>query len=491
VSDAAAAEGAAATSGFCRREARPWILAAAILSSALGFIDGSVVSIAMPAIRESLGASLAEAQWINNGYLLPLSALILAGGAAGDRFGLTRVLIAGIGVFLAASLASALAPSPGALIAARVLKGIGAALMVPGSLALIARAYPRAERGRAIGIWAAASAVTTALGPAVGGTVLSLGAAEAWRLIFALNLPLGAFVIWVLRTRVGHDPARSRDPIDWTGAALGTLALGSLAGALTALEDGGAAPVVLAIAGVAAAAAFLWRETVTAHPMVPLDLFRDPVFASANAATLCLYFGLSAILFYLPMTAIAAWGVSPLAASLTFAPLSVFIGVLSGPVGAWADRMGPGPLIATGSGLVAIAFAGMALGAPAQAFWSVVVPLACLMGLGMALVVGPLSTAVMAAVPDERTGVASGVNNAVSRMAGLVAVAGMGTLAALAYGAAGGPQSFGEPSDLAGHADASNAAFAAISWFAAALAALSTVVALRFLRPALTPSRSG
>ncbi|RWE05120.1 MAG: MFS transporter, partial [Mesorhizobium sp.] len=214
---------------FCPQTQRKFVLVAAILASALGFIDGSVLAIAMPALRVNLGAGLAEAQWISNAYALTLSALILAGGAAGDRFGLRRAFVTGIALFIAASLACALAPNPAVLIAFRAIQGIGAAIMVPGSLAIIAKAYPKKERGRAIGIWAAASALTTALGPVLGGFVLSTFGNGVWRAIFAVNLPLGLVSIYLLLFKIPADQPTEQRSLDLGGAALATLAFGSLA----------------------------------------------------------------------------------------------------------------------------------------------------------------------------------------------------------------------------------------------------------------------
>ncbi len=465
----------AAATEFCAASARSRILTAAILVSALGFIDGSVVSIATPAMRETLGASLVEAQWFSNAYLLPLSALILVGGAAGDRFGIARVIQIGLLVFMAASVVSALAPSPEMLIAGRALKGAGAAMMVPGSLALIASAYPKEERGAAIGTWAAASAITTALGPVLGGLILSYGGDPAWRAIFAINLPLGFLAIYLLRRSVTNDSTKPTGPLDWPGAALATLALGLGAWALSDLRAEGAA--MRGALGALAGALFVWRESRAPGPMIPPEMFRSRVFTAANIATFCLYFALSAILFYLPMTVIATWGVSAASAALSFAPLSVFIGVLSSPIGRWSDRVGPDLPITIGAVLVAIAVAAMALTLPLRAFWAAIVPLASLMGLGMAFVVSPLSTAVMGAVPDSQTGAASGVNNAVSRVAGLVAIAAMGSLAAVVYGAAGGEDSFAATNLDAAHVAATEEGFAAILWAASGMAALAAVVA--------------
>ncbi|MEO1153682.1 MAG: MFS transporter [Pseudomonadota bacterium] len=463
---------------FCAERARKRVLFAAILASALGFIDGTIVSIAMPTIRDSLGATLSQAQWINNAYMLPLSALILVGGALGDRFGLARIFTIGIIIFIAASLISAAAPTADILIAARALKGIGAALMVPGSMALIYRAYPPDERGRALGIWAAASALTTALGPILGGVIITAAGPETWRWLFAVNLPLGLIAIWLLQGAVEEDRGKPGAGIDWQGAVLVTAALGLMAWGLTGMGDGTAnLPLLLTLAALCLALFLVW-EARSPHPMMPLRLFANATFSAANLATFCLYFGLSAVLFFLPMTVITAWGVTEAEASAAFVPLTAAIALLSTRMGKLADARGPGLLIGSGAAIVAVAYAGLALTAPLQSFWGAVIPLMCVMGLGMALVVAPLSAAVMGAVTDTEAGAASGVNNAVSRVAGLIAVALMGGIAASAYTATGGPASFGAPSDAAGHAAATTAAFARIAWITAAMSALSAVTAV-------------
>lgn len=433
----------------------------------------------MPTIRDSLGATLSQAQWISNAYMLPLSALILAGGALGDRFGLSRVFSIGIGIFIVASLISAAAPTPEALIAARALKGIGAAMMVPGSMALIYRAYPPDERGRALGIWAAASALTTALGPILGGVLITAAGPETWRWLFAVNLPLGLLAIWLLAGAVEEDRTAAEKGIDWLGAVLITAALGLMAWALT---DAG--PGQFSLFGLAALALVLFAvwEARSAHPMLQLGLFTNTTFSAANMATFCLYFGLSAVLFFLPMTVITAWDVTEAEASAAFVPVTAAIALLSTRMGKLADTHGPGTLIGTGAAVVALAYAGLALTAPLQAFWGAVIPFMCVMGSGMALIVAPLSAAVMGAVPDNQAGAASGVNNAVSRVAGLVAVALMGGVAANAYAVGGGPDSFGAPSEAAGHAAATTAAFARIAWITAAMSLASAAIAFAGIR---------
>ncbi len=474
---------------FCPQSRRRFVLIAAILASALGFIDGSILAIATPAIRVDLGASFAETQWISNAYALTLSALILVGGAAGDRFGLRHVFVAGIALFIAASLACAVAPNPPMLIAFRAIQGIGAAIMVPGSLAIIAKAYPKKERGRAIGIWAAASALTTALGPVLGGVVLSAFGDGIWRVIFAVNLPLGLVSIYLLLAKVPADAPTEKRSLDLGGAALATLAFGALAYGLTSMSTEGegqmSGPSIAA--GAVLLIVFIVFERRQREPMIDLSLFRVGAFAGANVATFFLYFALSANLFYLPMLLIAGWGLSAAEVGFIFLPLSVLIALLSGPVGQWSDRIGPRFPIASGSVVVAVAFAGLALLAYAgiHSFWWGVFPLMALMGLGMALVVSPLSTAVMTAVEDKDTGAASGINNAVSRIGGLIAVAAMGSLAAWVYaaalnsGAASGIPGFGEPAlDVdAARLAASDAAFAAVALVTALLCLLSAIVA--------------
>ncbi|MBF9029808.1 MFS transporter [Rhodobacterales bacterium HKCCE3408] len=448
----------------------------------MGFIDGTFVSIALPSMRDSLGANLAAAQWINNGYLLPLSALILLGGALGDRFGLARIFSAGIALFVAASMGCALAPTAGTMIGARVVQGIGAAMMVPGSLALIARAYPKEDRGRAIGIWASASALTTAIGPVLAGVTLSLGGPEIWRWLFAINLPLGIGALWLISRAVAEDVADDTAKLDLPGAILVTTGLGLIALGLTAAAEGhGTARPGLALLGAGTLVLFLLWEARSRHPMVPLGLFADRGFAAANVATALIYFALAAVMFFLPMTLIAGWGLDEIWASVAFAPMMVLLPALSTPAGKLADRLGAGRLIGAGAAITALAFAGLGLGAASGSYvFGVLLP-TTFMGFGMGLVVAPLSTAIMAAAPDGRSGTASGINNAVSRVAGLIAVAALGSLAGAVYAAAGGGASFGSFSDLDGHAEATVAAFRAVALVTAALTAAGAAIAWIFI----------
>ncbi len=302
--------GQQATSGagetFCPAESRIYVLVAAILASAMGFIDGAVLSIAVPAIRSDLSASFADAQWVSNAYLLLLSSLLLLGGAAGDRFGIKRVFAIGIVIFVIASVVSAIAPSAFLLIVARAVQGAGAALMVPGSLAIIAAAYPREQRGRAIGLWAAASSLTTILGPIIGGLLLTAFGVWSWRMVFAVNLPLGAIALGLLYWKVPNDQRGQGRGLDVVGALLVTAGLLAVAWGLT---GDGSSPVpqvshivIYGGVGVGLLAAFLIWEAKSAAPMMPLSLFSSRSFSGANALTFALYFALGGTLFYLPMT---------------------------------------------------------------------------------------------------------------------------------------------------------------------------------------------
>jgi EmrB/QacA subfamily drug resistance transporter len=473
---------------FCADRDRRIILGAAILASSMGLIDSSVTSIALPAMRAALGASLPQAQWINAAYLLSLSSLVLVGGAAGDRFGIARIFSLGIIIFVAGSLACAGAFTPGQMIAARAAKGVGAALMVPGSMAMVSRAYPRNERGRALGLWAAASAMTTALGPVIGGMFVTWGGELGWRLIFALNLPLGLAALWLIRGRTPGDIGKPGVRVDVIGALLATLGLGLMAWALT----DAATSAWVALAALVSLAAFLAWEAVTPAPMLRLGLFRNRTLAVTNLVTFALYFALNGVMFYLPMTAVSAWKVTPLNVTAAFLPISVLIGVLSAPAGRMADRWGAGPLMVTGSALVSVAYAGLWLAAPLGQFWWNVVPLTALAGLGLGLAVAPLTAAAMQGAEDGEQGAASGINNAVARVAGLIAVALLGRVAADAYGT--GQPGFGLTANTARHLAATGAAFGSIALIASLMAGLAALLALlvrRPARPAKGPHPSG
>lgn len=487
---------AAEATGLCPKPSRPWVLAATILASAMAFIDGSVVNIALPTIQRDLVAGFAALQWVVNGYVLLLGALILVGGGLGDRFGRRRIFVTGIGLFALASLACALAPSVETLIAARLLQGTGAALLVPQSLAIIAAAFPRTERGRAIGTWAGASAMTTALGPPLGGLLIDL---LDWRAAFWINLPLSAAAVWLALKHVPESrDAAGHGRLDWAGGVLAVVACGALTVGLTGLAEdpaGGLAPGLTAVAlGLAGLWLFLRTERRAAAPLMPPGLFADPAFLGANVMTLFLYGALGAVLFLLPFDLVGRRGLSAAEVGLSLLPLGLIIGTLSRAAGGLVERTGPRPPLAAGSALVALAAAGLALG-PGSAwdgYWTAVFVPILLLALGMALVVSPLTTVVMNAAPDARSGAASGINNAAARLAGLFAVALAGGTASLLFRARLGPEGLGArfgllPAPGAATRPAIEAAFveaySGALWLAAVWAVLAALVALVMLRP--------
>lgn len=431
-----AAEGTAArlagdTAG-CPPVSRPFVLAAAIVASSMAFIDGTVVNIALPAIQRSLGAGIAELQWVVNGYLLPLGALMLVGGGLGDRIGRRRIFLTGIVVFTLASVACALAPSAGILIAARALQGVGAALLVPQSLALISANFPKDVRGRAIGTWAAASAITTSLGPPIGGFLID---SLSWRVAFWINLPLAAAAIWLTLRHVPESrDEQARGPVDWLGAVLATLGFGAVTYGLIGLEaaDAGRAAAFAAIAaGIVLLVLFVLAERRAANPLMPLALFASRVFGGANIVTVLLYGALAGALFLLPFDLVVRRGQTAAEAGLAILPFGISIGVMSRFMGGLADAHGPRPFMTVGPLLFAVGAAWLALTLPG--YWTGVIAPMILLAIGMGVVVSPLTTAVMNAVPTGRSGVASGINNAASRLAGVVAVAIIGLAASLVY----------------------------------------------------------
>jgi EmrB/QacA subfamily drug resistance transporter len=467
--------------------ARPYVLAATILASAMAFIDGSVVTIALPAIQSGFGASFPTVQWVVNGYTLMLGALILVGGGLGDRLGRRRLFVAGIAVFALASIVCAAAPNAGILVAARVVQGIGAAALVPQSLAIISACFPRDVRGRAIGTWAAASAVTTSLGPPLGGFLIDT---LSWRLAFWINIPLSAAALWLTVRHVPEtrDP-EARGPIDWLGAALAIVALGALTLGLTRLSeetDGRALTFALLIAGALAILPFLAVERHAENPVMPLDLFRSPTFTVTNLYTLLLYGSMAGALFLLPFDLIERRGLSAAEVGLTMLPIGAIIGVFSRPAGRAADRHGARPFLTAGALGVALACLGLALNI--GDFWLGVLVPVLVLSVGMAALVSPLTTAVMNSASDARSGAASGINNAASRVAGLLAVAVLGAIAGQVF-AARAPQAarFGvlpAPDDPARAAmeSAFASGYAAAMAMAALWAAIAAVCAFVFLR---------
>jgi EmrB/QacA subfamily drug resistance transporter len=422
-------------SGLCAERSRPHVLAATILASAMAFIDGTVVTIALPAIQADLDVGFRTLQWVVNAYTLLLGALILVGGALGDRVGRRRVFVSGIVSFATASAACAAAPDGVVLVLARAVQGVGAALLVPQSLAIISASFPRSARGRAIGTWAAASAAATALGPVLGGVLID---SVGWRAAFWVNLPLSAAAVWLASRHVPESRDAATGPVDWTGAVLAVVAAGCLTYGLTRLGDGRASapPLAVLVLGAVASGLFLRFERRAANPIVPLRLFASRVFSGANVVTVFLYAALAGVLFLLPFELIERRGLSAAGSGAVLLPLGGIIGLLSRRFGALGDVHGPRPFLAAGSALVALAAGWLAL-VPEGLAAGVVAPVTVL-AVGMAMVVSPLTTAVMNAAPDGHSGAASGINNAASRIAGVAAVAVIGTVASLVHAAGGG-----------------------------------------------------
>lgn len=400
-----------------------WVLFATVLGSALAFIDGTVVTIALPVIGRELHAGTAALQWTVNGYGLTLAAFLLLGGSLGDRLGRRRVFQVGVVWFALASLLCGLAPDVRVLIAARALQGVGGALLTPGSLAIIQASFGPDSRGRAIGAWSGLGGIAGALAPFLGGWLVQVA---SWRWVFWVNVPLAVVVVAALR-RVPEsaDPAAAPH-LDIAGTALGAVGLAGLTAGFTAWptrgpsDPGVAVPLVV---GVAAIAGFLAVEARTRYPMLPLRLFRWRSFSAVNAATFLVYAALSGIFFFLVVTLQVVCGYSPLAAGIAPLPVTLLLLALSSRAGGLGTRIGPrvpmtvGPLVCAGS--VAL----LARLGPHAPYASAVLPGVVGLGLGLALTVAPLTSTALSAAPDRLAGTASGVNNAVARIAGLLAVA--------------------------------------------------------------------
>ena len=411
-------------------------LAATILGSSMAFIDGSVVNVALPSIQNGFGASVAAMQWVVNAYLLFLGALVLVGGSLGDKLGRRTIFVGGTLLFTLASAACGLAPNAGVLIAARAVQGIGAALLVPSSLAIIGAVFDEKERGRAIGTWAGVAAITSALGPVMGGWLVDT---VSWRAIFFLNVPLAAATIALALAAVPDSRgADAPEQLDWPGACAVTLGLGALTYGLTISSTHGfGSPRVLGLLGIGALAliAFFFLERRHPRPMVPLDVFRSVNFVGANLVTLLLYFGLGGALFFLPFTLIRGHGYSATEAGAALLPVPMILGVLSRFTGSLSPRYGPRLLLSVGSLISGAGFGLLGLPLLHGSYWGEFFPALVVLGLGLTITVAPLTTVVMSAVWEQRIGVASGINNAVARIAGLFAVAILGIVFTWSYDA--------------------------------------------------------
>ncbi len=408
-----------------------WVIGASVLGSGVAFLDGTVVNAALPAIGADFHVGLASLQWVITAYLLTLGSLLVLGGSLGDLFGRRLVFVIGLGGFGAASLLCGVAPSDDLLIAARAVQGAAAALLVPGSLAIISASFRRQDRGRAIGAWAGLAGVATAVGPFIGGWLID---AVSWRAVFLINLPVIAVTIVITLRHVPEtrDEAAARH-VDGLGGAL--LALG-LAGVVYGLIEGpgsawSGAPVVALLAGAIALALFLVVEARSVHPMVPLDVFRSRQFSGANAVTFAVYAALGVTMFLLVVHLQTDLGYSALEAGASLLPLTVLMLLFSARAGALAQRIGPRLPMTIGPLIAAAGIAKLAGVEPGVTYWSGVFPGVVVLSVGLVFTVAPLTATVLAAVEDAHAGIASAINNAVARIAGLIMIAVVPALAGL------------------------------------------------------------
>ncbi|WP_309096338.1 MFS transporter [Streptomyces sp.] len=446
-----------------------WILLTTVLGSSMALLDSTVVNVALPRIGRDLDADLAVLQWTVNAYMVTLAGLILLGGALGDRFGRRKVFVVGVVWFAVASLLCGLAPNAQVLIAARALQGVGGALLTPGSLALIQASFHPDDRGRAVGLWSGFGGIGAAVGPFVGGWLVD---GPGWRWVFLLNVPLAALCVPVALRHVPESgDGRAHGRFDVLGAVLGALALALVTYALIEAGEGGAVAAVSAVAGVAAAVAFVIVERRRAEPMMPPDIFASRQFTAVNLVTLCVYAALGGFFFLAALQLQVVVGYSALAAGTALLPTTVLMLLLSARSGELADRVGPRLPLTVGPLLCAAGMLLMLRVGPGASYPGDVLPALVVLGLGMVTLVAPLTATVLGSVDVVRAGLASGINNAAARAAGLVAVAALPLLVGM------GEEAYREPA-------AFDAAFGrAMVWCAGALVVGAVVAAAVVRRP--------